>query len=44
MNIIPFPARDQWPALLARPVQEAQDIEAKVIPILEQVKVRVTKE
>jgi histidinol dehydrogenase len=38
MNIIPFPARDQWPALLARPVQEAQDIEAKVIPILEQVK------
>jgi histidinol dehydrogenase len=38
MNIIPFPGRDQWPALLARPVQEAQDIEAKVIPILEQVK------
>jgi histidinol dehydrogenase len=38
MNIIPFPARDQWPTLLARPVQEAQDIEAKVVPILQQVK------
>lgn len=38
MNIIPFPERDQWPALLARPVQEAQDIEAKVYPILEKVR------
>ena len=38
MNIIPFPERDQWPALLARPVQEAQDIEAKVNPILEKVR------
>ncbi|MCF2491412.1 histidinol dehydrogenase [Dyadobacter sp. CY347] len=38
MNIIPFPGRDQWPALLARPVQEAQDIEAKVNPILEKVR------
>lgn len=38
MNIIPFPERDQWPALLARPVQEAQDIEAKVNPILDKVR------
>lgn len=38
MNIIPFPGKDQWPALLARPVQEAQDIEAKVNPILEKVR------
>ncbi|NIJ54042.1 histidinol dehydrogenase [Dyadobacter arcticus] len=38
MNIIPFPERSQWPALLARPVLEAQDIEGKVLPILEQVK------
>jgi histidinol dehydrogenase len=39
MNIIPFPERDQWPALLARPVQEAQDIEAKVNPILDKVRI-----
>jgi histidinol dehydrogenase len=38
MNIIPFPDREQWPALLARPVLEAQDIEGRVLPILEQVK------
>lgn len=38
MNIIPFPDKSQWPSLLARPVQNAQDIEAKVSPILEQVK------
>lgn len=38
MNIIPFPDRAQWPALLARPVLEAQDIESRVVPILEQVK------
>jgi histidinol dehydrogenase len=38
MNIIPFPDKDQWPSLLARPVLSAQDIEAKVSPILEQVK------
>jgi histidinol dehydrogenase len=40
MNIIPFPERDQWAALLARPVLEAQDIEGKVLPILNQVKAR----
>lgn len=38
MNIIPFPEREQWPALLARPVLEAKDIEARVQPVLEQVK------
>ena len=38
MNIIAFPDKNQWPALLARPVQDAQDIEAKVSPILKQVK------
>lgn len=37
MNIIPFPDREQWPALLARPVLEAQDIEGRVLPILKQV-------
>ncbi|OJV14434.1 MAG: histidinol dehydrogenase [Dyadobacter sp. 50-39] len=38
MNIIPFPEKGQWPALLARPVLEAKDIEARVVPVLEQVK------
>lgn len=34
MNIIPFPDRAEWPALLARPVQSTQQIEAAVAPIL----------
>ncbi|WP_080056338.1 histidinol dehydrogenase [Spirosoma aerolatum] len=38
MNIIPFPARTEWSALLARPVQSTQQIEAAVAPILAQVK------
>ena len=38
MTIIPFPARDSWPALLARPVQSTQQIEAAVVPILAQVR------
>ena len=38
MNIIPFPDRAEWPALLARPVQSTQQIEAAVAPILEQVR------
>ncbi|GGB81024.1 histidinol dehydrogenase [Dyadobacter sediminis] len=38
MNIISFPEKEQWPALLARPVFEAKDIEEKVLPILAQVK------
>ncbi len=37
MNIIPFPDRAEWPALLARPVQSTQQIEAAVAPILAQV-------
>lgn len=38
MNIIPFPKRADWPALLARPVQSTQQIEAAVAPILAQVR------
>ena len=38
MNIIPFPDRAEWPALLARPVQSTQQIEAAVAPILAQVR------
>jgi len=40
MNIIAFPNRTLWPALLSRPVQDSQDIEKKVLPILELVKTR----
>jgi histidinol dehydrogenase len=40
MNIIAFPGRTSWPALLARPVQDSNDIEKKVLPILELVKSR----
>jgi histidinol dehydrogenase len=38
MNIIPFPDRAEWPALLARPMQSTQQIEAVVAPILAQVR------
>lgn len=38
MNIIPFPDRAEWPALLARPVQSTQQIESIVAPILDQVR------
>lgn len=38
MNILPFPARAEWPALLARPVQSTGQIEAVVAPILAQVR------
>ncbi|MCK8493409.1 histidinol dehydrogenase [Spirosoma sp. RP8] len=38
MNIISFPDRIEWPALLARPVQSTQQIEAAVAPILSQVR------
>ena len=38
MNIIPFPDRTDWPALLARPVQSTQQIETIVAPILDQVR------
>lgn len=38
MNIIAFPPRIEWPALLARPVKRSEDIEQVVAPILEQVR------
>jgi histidinol dehydrogenase len=38
MNIIAFPARSEWPSLLARPVQSTQQIETAVAPILAQVR------
>lgn len=38
MNIITYPNRSEWSGLLARPIQEAQIIEQKVIPILDRVK------
>lgn len=38
MNIISFPHRSEWKQLLARPVQEMADIEQKVLPILQKVK------
>ena len=38
MTIIPFPDPSEWPALLARPVQSTQQIEAVVAPILAQVR------
>ncbi|GAA4470328.1 histidinol dehydrogenase [Nibrella saemangeumensis] len=38
MNIIAFPSRTEWPALLARPVQRSEEIEQVVAPILEQVR------
>ena len=38
MQIIPFPARAEWPALLARPMQASEQIEGIVGPILRQVR------
>lgn len=38
MTIIPFPQRSDWPALLARPVQDSSKIEKVVAPILTKVK------
>lgn len=38
MNILSFPTRAEWPALLARPVQSTGQIEAAVAPILAQVR------
>ncbi|GAB2557656.1 histidinol dehydrogenase [Spirosoma areae] len=38
MTIIPFPARSEWPTLLARPVQSTGQIDAVVAPILAQVR------
>lgn len=38
MQIIPFPTRAEWPALLARPVQTNEQIEGIVAPILRRVR------
>jgi histidinol dehydrogenase len=38
MNIIKYPPQHQWPALLARPVMNLQEIEKIVAPVLQQVK------
>ena len=38
MQIIPFPDRADWPALLARPMQSSAQIESIVAPILAQVR------
>ncbi|MBC8151618.1 MAG: histidinol dehydrogenase [Bacteroidetes bacterium] len=40
MQIIPFPDRAEWPALLARPMQSSAQIETVVGPIMEQVRTR----
>jgi histidinol dehydrogenase len=38
MKIISFPARTEWPYLLARPTQNLADIEQKVAPIMQRVR------
>ncbi len=38
MQIIPFPTRSEWSALLFRPVQKSEQIEAIVVPIMRQVR------
>lgn len=38
MNIVEYPPQHQWPALLARPVMNLQEIEKIVAPVLQQVK------
>ncbi len=38
MKIISFPARTEWPYLLARPTQNLADIEQKVAPIMHRVR------
>lgn len=40
MQIISFPDRAEWPALLARPMQSSAQIETVVSPIMEQVRTR----
>lgn len=40
MQFVRFPPRSTWPALLARPVQESSVIEARVAPILAEVRAR----
>ncbi len=38
IDIVAFPGRSQWPALLARPIRSTQDLDSRVRPILEQVR------
>ena len=38
MNFIRYPQPSQWPQLLARPVMDLREIEARVAPILQQVR------
>lgn len=38
MKIIKYPPKSQWPALLARPIMNLQEIEKIVSPVLQQVK------
>ncbi len=38
MNIISYPDRADWPSLLARPVLKADDLEQKVLPLLQLVR------
>ncbi len=40
MNIIPLPERNLWPSLLKRPVQDSREIENKVLPILDLVRLK----
>src|SRR6478735_3872415 len=38
MNVINYPERGEWNTILARPVQNLEDIEGKVAPILADVR------
>ena len=40
MQIIKYPSKETWNEILKRPTQSLADIEQKVIPILEDVKLR----
>jgi len=40
MNFIRYPQPSEWPQLLARPVMDLREIEARVAPILQQVRQR----
>ena len=40
MQIIKYPSKETWNDILKRPTQSLADIEQKVIPILEDVKLR----
>ena len=40
MQIIKYPPKEDWNEILKRPTQSLEDIEQKVIPILEDVRLR----